>query len=212
MIANMALERDILPLMSVANYCLKLSNKLCGPLFIDLSKAFDTIDHHLLLDKLKKYGIRGICHNLIKCYLSNRTMYVKVNNQISKKNNVTIGTPQGSILGPLFFRIFINDLILYLDKVKVILYADDTTLFYARNNATDIQNILRNSLLVLLECFRVNKLSINLSKTKYMIFNPKRKTVIIENIVLPCGTEIEHVKSFKFFGIILDAYFTGIPS
>ena len=121
-------------------------------------------------------------------------MYVKVNGVISEKTNIKIGTPQGSILGPLLFTIFINDMTLHLgdcDNIWTILFAYDTTLFCAENIFVKLRESLCNSELILLEWFKANKLSINLSKTKFLLFNLHRYQIDCNEVDLPLNLVIE---------------------
>ena len=104
-------------------------NKTPIHIFLDLSKAFDTLDHNILLSKLKHYGINGTALNLMESYLSNTNQYIVFKDTISDMLPITTGVPQGSILGPLLFLIYINDLTEASQIFKFIMYADDTTLF-----------------------------------------------------------------------------------
>ena len=105
--------------------------------YIDLSKAFDTLDHSILLDKLNYYGIRGVAYNLLHSYISNRYQYVDFNGSISSTKFVDTGVPQGSILGPLLFLIYINDLPRVSPLFNMVMYADDTTFYCNLSNNTN---------------------------------------------------------------------------
>ena len=132
-------------------------------IYIDLSKAFDTIDFNILLKKLEYYGVKGISLKLFQSYLTNRKQYVKFGTHESKHIITATGVPQGSILGPLLFSIYINDLVLASEKFNYIMYADDTTLYF---NLEDFnQNCLAaeitNELDKINTWLKINKLSIN---------------------------------------------------
>ena len=107
------------------------NNQITCGIFIDLSKAFDTVNHHILLDKLENLGIRGKALELFKSYLSDRKQYVNIDNCKSKTQSITCGVPQGSVLGPLFFLLFINDLPNCCPSGKVRIFADDTNVFFS---------------------------------------------------------------------------------
>ena len=143
-------------------------------IFLDFSKAFDTVDHNILLDKLSHYGIRGLALALIKSYLSDRMQYVQYNETNSIRQNISGGVPQRSILGPLLFLLYINGF--NVSKLlTVILFADDTNIFYSHNDPAILTRVLKEEIEKFSEWFKANKLSLNLHKTKYMLFKPKQK-------------------------------------
>ena len=149
-------------------------------IFLDLSKAFDTLDHSLLIKKLEIYGIRGISLNWFTSYLSNRRMRVKYasNGQevYSDWKDVTHGTPQGSCLGPLLFLIFCNDLNLNLTYLSCIQFADDTTLYFTHKNLRVLQACIDHDLSILTDWFKANSLTLNIGKTNVLLFDYRKKT------------------------------------
>ena len=126
-------------------------------IFIDLKKAFDTVDHKILLSKLQCYGIRGLALDWIKIYLANRGQYVCYNNSNSELKNIKCGVPQGSILGPVLFILYIHDMCEVSKLLNIILFADDISIFYSTRNIVDIACTVNNELEKLDIWFRVNK-------------------------------------------------------
>jgi retron-type reverse transcriptase len=114
----------------------------CG-VFIDLKKAFDTVDHEILLQKLCYYGFRGIINDWFSSYLNGRTQTTKIGNHISKKATITCGVPQGSVLGPLLFLLYINDIENCSKKFKFYLFADDTNLLYSEKDLKSLEKIVK---------------------------------------------------------------------
>ena len=113
----------------------------CG-IFIDLKKAFDTVNHKILLSKLEHYGIRGFLLKWFESYLTNRTQYVFLNGVSSDTMRMSCGVPQGSVLGPLLFLLYINDLPNISDKLKFFLFADDTNIYYESDNLKSLEKIV----------------------------------------------------------------------
>ena len=148
-----------------------LDNKTysCG-VFVDLEKAFDTVNHKILLKKLDHYGIRDISNNWFESYLSNRKQYVQLENEKSGYLNITCGVPQGSILGPLLFIIYINDMHDAFEFCKVYHFADDTNLLYSHKNLKTLRKNINKDLDTLFDWLCANRLSLNVSKTEFIIF------------------------------------------
>jgi hypothetical protein len=170
-------------------------------LYVDLSKAFDTVNHCILLRKLEHQGIRGVPLELFKSYLSNRKQYTYVNGARSHELPIEIGVPQGSVLGPLLFLLYINDLpcaSLLLTK----LFADDTCLIFSANTIDQLEISINREMMKIHKWMVSNKLSINYSKTKYMLFHRQRKqnpfSLYINN------TRIEKVNCVEYLGVKID--------
>ena len=173
-----------------------------GAVFIDLSKAFDTVPHNLLLHKLEHYGIRGNALNLLESYLSNRKQFVSIEGIKSSMQDVKIGVPQGSVLGPLLFLLYINDLPNSVNNVNSILFADDTTMFARDNDVYDLCNTISSDMLLVKEWLIANSLTLNESKSYYIIFSLKK---IPDNLRVTIGDHVLDRKTHgKFLGVILD--------
>ena len=140
--------------------------------FLDFSKAFDTVDHAILLIKLRKYGIQGVELQWFSDYLYNRLQYVTYNNHKSRREKITCGVPQGSILGPLLFLLYINDLVNVSRHCFSILFADDTNMFISGKHLEVLCSQLNDDLREIQEWLNCNKLSLNVLKTHYMLFTP----------------------------------------
>ena len=177
--------------------------------FLDLSKAFDTLNFDILLSKLRYYGVSGVALDLMKSYLTGRKQYVIFGETKSNFTNTSTGIPQGSILGPLLFSIYINDLITVSEKFNFLMYADDTTLYFNVENFTQnkFEKECKLELTKLTNWLQYNKLSLNIEKTKCLHFHkPQRKlTPLRLNIN---NTIIEKVNWFNYLGIILNENLT----
>jgi hypothetical protein len=182
------------------------SKKITIGVYIDLKKAFDTINHDLLLKKMEQYGIRGIANDWVKSYLSNRFQYVQYDDCKSDSLKVLCGVPQGSILGPQLFLLYINDICNVSEIVKFILFADDTNLFYSDNTVDKVESVLNSELKKLCEWFNLNKLSLNVLKTNYMLFGKNKGK---HNIAIYMNnSKIDRVSETKFLGVMIDESLT----
>ncbi len=184
------------------------SNDVTYGIFIDLAKAFDTVDHSVLIRKLKHYGLRGITSDWVTSYLSERSQIVSFKGTLSSCMNVKCGVPQGSILGPLFFIIYINDCVNVSNVLNFVKFADDTNVFCSGTNAHDLSNTLNLELEKLSDWFRANKLSLNIEKTKFIYFSKRRKKNDFE--IKIDGKKIQQVQNIKFLGIQIDEKLTWL--
>ena len=181
-------------------------NKYTIGVFIDLSKAFDTVDHDILISKLKRYGITGENLNWFKNYLTDRKQCVTYDGLLTETKRIVCGVPQGSILGPLLFLIYVNDLYKTSKLFDIILFADDTNLFYSHKNLKTLFDTVNTELKLINDWFIANKLSLNVKKTKYILFCKNAKLDDLP-LRLPAllinNTNIERVSETSFLGVII---------
>ena len=182
--------------------------EVTGVLFLDLKKAFDTVNHDLLLQKLFTFGVEGPYLQWFRDYLSGRKQATCVNGVLSQSLPISFGVPQGSILGPLLFIMYINDLPQCVTNGKVALYADDTAVFYSAKNIHEVQRILEGQLSNVSQWLSENQLTLNLSKTKSMTIGSRQILAKGKLNLNLRGSSIENVESFKYLGVLLDERLT----
>ena len=182
----------------------------CGK-FVDLQKAFDTVDHSILISKLSNYGVRGKALIWFHSYLTDRKQFVYVNNIYSKTEFITDGVPQGSILGPLLFIIFINDLHLAIPYSKVHHFADDTNLLLSNKSLKKLTLNINHDLTCLCEWLRSNKLALNVSKTEVIIFKRPNTKLNYKYKFRIDGHKIDPKSTIKYLGLLLDEHLTWKP-
>lgn len=170
--------------------------------FVDLKKAFDTINHDILINKLERYGIRGVVLKWVSSYLQNRQQFVKMGEYKSKCLDISCGVPQGSVLGPKLFIMYINDICKVSEILKFVLFADDTNIFCSGENLQQLLDLITSEIIKIKKWFDINKLSLNLSKTKIMLFGKYKTNTQIQ--VQINGVHIERVFENKFLGVIID--------
>ena len=174
-------------------------------IFLDLSKAFDSVNHSYLLQKLSFYGIRGISLNWFENYLNNRKQFVIIDQQSSDLCNVVTGIPQGSILGPPLFLLFINDLHYASSKLSFILFADDTNMFLSGKSVQQLNRDSKTELEKVSCWFYANKLKVNMTKTNYMVFKGRNINFDVDELHVQLNDEyLSRVCSTKFLGIYVD--------
>ena len=182
---------------------LEKKNMVAG-IYLDLSKAFDTVDHTILLHKMKHYGIRGLPLKWFQSYLSNRQQYTVANGAKSELRQVEYGVPQGSVLGPLLFLIYVNDISASTGENKLRLFADDSNVFVIAKDPATLKTNMIKVILNLCEWFNANKLTINMKKTAYTIFTSNSKVPGSLNNIMINGTKVDRVQSVKYLGMTLD--------
>ena len=172
--------------------------------FLDFAKAFDTVNHKILLGKLNHYGIRGNVLQLIESYLTDREQCVQVNDTTSGYETIKHGVPQGSILGPLFFIIYINDIARSSDILSFYLFADDTTLLYSHKNIEILEQTMNKELVHVSNWLVANKLSLNVKKSNVLLFKSRNSPAIRKINIKINGIQAEEKDHAKYLGVLLD--------
>ena len=178
---------------------------LTGAVFIDLQKAFDTVNHQILLNKLEQFGISNMELSWFKSYLQDRYQVVHIENELSEPCLLSPGVPQGSILGPLLFVLLMNDLPGVLTTCSTLLYADDTVIFYSGKDLLDIQLTLERNLTQVNSWLKDNSLFLHKDKTQSMLFGTEPRLRSADSFTVNFnGENIERVSEYKYLGLVMD--------
>ena len=173
---------------------------------MDLSKAFDSIDHEILLRKLLDIGFDNSARNLLGNYLSNRTQSVKINGLLSNWLNIKYGVPQGTVLGPLLYTLYVNDIATSLN-CNYVQYADDTLLFTSARSLDEAIEELSVNCNQLLHYFHMHKLNLSVSKTDFITYSPTKKQDTESTLTID-GSDISSSTEIKYLGVVIDNRFT----
>ena len=177
---------------------------------MDLRKAFDTVNHKILLEKLQHYGVRGMPFNWFQSYLTNRKQYVEVNGAPSDVLDVMYGVPQGSVLGPLLFLIFINDLPAVCKKLKFYLFADDTSIYFESDSLDLLEKTMNKELKKVDKWLTTNRLALNVNKSHFAFSTPLQ-TFLTENKDQNKKQKDYRRNDVKFLGVLLDSTLSWKP-
>ena len=185
------------------------NNEYSVGIFFDLAKAFDTVNHSILLKKLENYGIRGVLLKWFHSYFDRRTQRVMCNGALSEVGLIGYGVPQGSNLGPLLFLLYINDLANVSSTLFFILFADDTNVFCSHKSWQTLVKTVNAELTCVADWFSANRLTLNLDKTNFILFKSHRKVTPRDNLSLLINdVPITQVESTKFLGVHVDQHLT----
>ena len=203
--AKHSTQHALASLTEMVKQALDQGNFACG-IFVDFAKAFDTVDHSILLSKLEHYGVRGVANNWFRSYLTNRKQYVSINGFDSSLCVMQHGVPQGSVLGPLLFLIYINDLNRAVRYSTTHHFADDTNFLYISKSLKKIQKYMNFDLRFVCNWLKANKISLNASKTEMLIFRDPRKRIDFELKLTIDGKKIVPSRFVKYLGIYIDNF------
>ena len=184
------------------------NKKVAYGIFLDFAKAFDTVNHEILLHKLEHYGIRGLSLSWFKSYLTDRQQCVNIDGTKSDFSTIKHGVPQGSILGPLLFLLYINDIVLSSKRLQFLLFADDTSIFATGDSYSEVRTVLNDDLNNVSNWLKANKLSLNIKKSNALNFKnrttPSKGTSEKKIEIKIDGNLIEEKEFVKYLGILID--------
>ena len=203
--SNHSTDHAILSIIDKIQLSIEEKSYSCG-ISLDFKKAFDTVDHSILIKKLDKLGIRGLANKWFVSYLTNRKQYVYLDNTISDYNTVTCGIPQGSVLGPLLFLLYINDFNRCSAILDFHLFADDSNLFYKHKNIILLQAHLNKELENIYYWLCANRLSLNVDKSNFVIFHAPQKKITNEIKLYINDKELKRSFCIKYLGILIDSH------
>jgi len=197
-------------LLHVVNSCYKAIDRgqYAGAVFLDLAKAFDCVNHAILLKKLTAYGICGGVHSWLKSFLCGRTQRVVFKGNLSSEGSITVGVPQGSILGPLLFSIYVNDLPNVVHSSDLNMFADDTELHYCHSDLLTVEHTLHSDLGNISTWLKVNRLKLNVSKSHCMLIGSRQRIAGKCLHLMLDGVTLGQVSSTKYLGIHIDQHLT----
>ena len=201
--SNMSTEYAV---NQVLNYIVETleKNEIGVCIFLDFAKAFDTVNHEILLDKLEHYGIRGVALNWLKNYLTNRMQCTEIGDTLSELELIKCGVPQGSVLGPLLFLIYINDIVNSSKLFNFTLFADDTSLYYSCKNTNNLEHVVNCELARISDWLSANRLSLNVAKSKLLYFTNKNRNAFKDIDIKINGESLKEVDSAKYLGVYMD--------
>lgn len=205
--AKHSTDHAILSIIDKVQHAIDNRDISCG-IFLDFSKAFDTVNHQILIQKLEYYGIRGMTKEWFISYLDNRYQFVSLGDVTSDIQSITCGVPQGSVLGPLLFILYINDFSYCSDLLDFHLFADDTNLFYKHKNLTALETTLNSELVKVHNWLCANKLLLNIDKSNFVIFHPPQKKLPTNIEIFVHNYQLKREYSIKYLGILIDSNLT----
>ena len=200
--ANHSTDYAILSIVDLIQHAIDCQEFSCG-IFLDFSKAFDTVNQNILIEKLDYYGIRGVTKDWFTSYLTNRYQYVSLGQTASELLSVSCGVPQGSVLGPLLFLIYINHFSNCSEILDFHLFADDANLFYKHKNLKVLESKVNNELVNIHTWLSANKLSLNIDKSNFIIFHPPQKKLPFHVTLSLNGINLNQEYSIKYLGIVI---------
>ena len=205
--ARHSTDHAILNIIDKIQHAIDSRDISCG-IFLDFSKAFDTVNHEILIQKLDYYGIRGIANDWFVSYLSNRCQFVSLGDVTSDLQTVGCGVPQGSVLGPLLFLLYVNDFKHCSEVLDFHLFADDANLFYKHKSLTALEITLNNELVNVHNWLCANKLSLNVEKSSFVVFHPPQRKLPANFELFIFNHKLRREYFIKYLGILIDSNLT----